>query len=205
MNSADELERLLDKDEFKTWGFVIYRCTYHSHSDWEKLMVRLHKRVKKYLERCNGLDLLGRFAPTVLEDRSFEGATVISLREKFNEWAVTAIKEEQGIDPSQVPLFHMVDQKALDSILSTSEDDIHGGFVRLVNAEWKPEELDAEELAERGGPGPEEEPLEGCTEEDVGWMKVCWGDSQMLGYLELDDSLRWDRYYSRPPVIQPLS
>lgn len=47
------------------------------------------------------------------------------------------------------------------------------------------------EIAERGGPGPEE-----CTEEDVGWMKVRWSDSQIPGYLQLDDSLGWDMYYS---------
>jgi hypothetical protein len=213
MNGADKLERLLAKDKFKTWGFVIYRCTYQSDSEWEKFMVRLYKRVGKYLGYYNGLDLLVSFAPKVLEDRSFEGATVVSLRENFNEWAMTAVIEEQGIDPSSLfylkngryRFFIMVDQEALDSILSTPEDDIHGGFVRLVNAEWKPDELDEEELAERGGPSPEEEPLEGCTEEDVGWMKVRWRDSQMPGYLQLDDSLGWDMYYSRPPVIQPLN
>lgn len=100
MNGADKFERLLDKDKFKTWGFVIYLCTYQSDFEWEKFMVRLHKRVEKYLGYYNGLDLLGCFAPKVLDDRSFEGATIISLREKFNEWAMTAVIEEQGIDPS---------------------------------------------------------------------------------------------------------
>ncbi|PYH37333.1 uncharacterized protein BO87DRAFT_404406 [Aspergillus neoniger CBS 115656] len=206
MNGADELERLLDKDNFKTWGFIIYRCTYQSDSDWEKLMIRFYKRVEKYLQYYNGLDLLARFTPTVLEveDRSFESMTVASLRDKFNKWAVTAVKEEQEqeIDPRHLwhlkngryRFFIMLDQEALDSILSTPDNDIYGGFVRLVNAEWKPEELDEEELAERGGPDPEEEPPEGCTEEDVGWMKVCWGESQTP-----------DIYYSRPPVIQRLS
>ncbi|RAK90370.1 muramidase [Aspergillus costaricaensis CBS 115574] len=205
MNNADELKRLLDKDNFKKWGFLLSI----------KLMIRFYKRVEKYLQYYNGLDLLARFTPTVLEDRSFEGMTVASLRDKFNKWAVTAVKEEQEqeIDPRHLwhlkngryRFFIMIDQEALESILSAPDNDIHGGFVRLVNAEWKPEELDEEELAERGGPDPEEEPLEGCTEEDVGWMKVCWGESQMPGYVTLDDSLQWDRYYSRPPVIQRLS
>ncbi|KAL7651895.1 hypothetical protein ACMYSQ_009226 [Aspergillus niger] len=176
-------------------------------------MTRFHKRVEEYLQYYNGLDLLARFTPTVLKDRPLESATVASLRNKFNEWAVTAVKEEQEIDPSHLwrlkngryRFFIMVDQEALDSIMSTPDDDIHGGFVRLVNAEWKTEELDEEELAERGGPAPEEELLEGCTEEDVGWMKVCWGESQTPAYVTLDDSLWWDRYYSRPPVIQRLA
>ncbi|GKZ83062.1 hypothetical protein AnigIFM56816_007890 [Aspergillus niger] len=185
MNDADELERLLDNDGFKTWGFVIYRCTYQSDSDWEKLMIRVHKRVEEYLQYYNGLDLLARFTSTVLEDRSFESATVASLRNKFNEWAVTA-----RLKNGRYRFFIMVDQEALDSTLSTPDDDIHGGFVRLVNAECEPEELYEEELAERGGPGPEEELLEGRTEEDVGWMKVCWGKSQTPGYVTLGDSLR---------------
>ncbi|OJJ69571.1 hypothetical protein ASPBRDRAFT_182601 [Aspergillus brasiliensis CBS 101740] len=212
MNCADNIERLLDQDKFKTWGFVIYRCTYQSDSGWETFMVRLHKRVEEFLRFYNGLDLLGSFAPTVLENRSFEGATVVSLRQNFNKWAMTAVVEEQGIGPSKLlhlkngryRFFIMVDQEALDSILSTSEDGLNGGFVRLVNAEWKPEELD-EELAERGGPPPPEEPLEGCTEEDVGWMKVRWRGSQVPGYEQLGDSFMWDLYYSRPPVIQSIT
>jgi hypothetical protein len=96
-NQADNLERLLDKDGFKTWGFVIFRCTYQNDSDWEKFMARFLRPVPKFLEYYNGLDLLDKFAPTVLEDRSFEGATVAVLRDHFNQWATTAPREKQGV------------------------------------------------------------------------------------------------------------
>jgi hypothetical protein len=74
----------------------------------------------------------------------------------------------------------MVDQKALESVLSASEPNRcnRTGFVRLANGVWKPEELDEDELAALGISAQsqleEYEPLEGCNLEDVGWMKVLY-------------------------------
>lgn len=81
LNKADQLEALLDEDGFKTQGFVIYRCTYQNNSDQEKFIARFLGAVPDYLKFYSGLDLLDIFAPTVLEDTSFEGATVTTLRE----------------------------------------------------------------------------------------------------------------------------
>lgn len=50
-------------------------------------MARFLGAVSDYLEFYCGLDLLNTFAPTVLEDHSFEGATVATLREHFNQWS----------------------------------------------------------------------------------------------------------------------
>jgi hypothetical protein len=82
-NTADQLERLLQKGGFKTWGLVIYRCTYQSNSDWEKSMTRFLYHATEALEFGSGLDLLDSFAPTVLEDRSFDGANTALLRKHF--------------------------------------------------------------------------------------------------------------------------
>ncbi|KAE8150568.1 hypothetical protein BDV25DRAFT_154185 [Aspergillus avenaceus] len=210
-NSADELERLLQKDRFKTWGFVIYRCTYESDSDWEKFMSRFLYHITDNLEFYNGLDLLDNFAPTVFEDRSFDGADTASLRKHFQEWAVTAPQEEQGADRSRVPdagryrFFIMVDQEALESVLNAPDPASVNktGFVRLVNGLWKPDEPDEEELAELGVEGlEEEEPLEGCTLEDVGWMKVLYDEAETWAYLNMGDTVHWSTYYVRPPLIQ---
>lgn len=57
-NTADGLARFLQKDGFKTWGFVIYRCTYQNDSDWEKSMTRFLYHITHKLEFYNGLDLL---------------------------------------------------------------------------------------------------------------------------------------------------
>ncbi|EIT80112.1 hypothetical protein AO1008_08096 [Aspergillus oryzae 100-8] len=183
-NHADRLERLLQKDRFKTWGFVIYRCTYRSDSDWNRFMTRLLSHVTEYLEFYNGLDLLDSFAPTVFEDQSFDGVTTTLLRKHFQEWAATAPQVEQANDHSRFPqsdryrLFLMVDQEALESVLSVSDPECRSetGFVRLVNGVWKPEEPDEEELEELEISDPSEleihEPLEGCALEDMFAVKL---------------------------------
>jgi hypothetical protein len=77
-------------------GFVIYRCTDQNDSDWEKFIVRFLRPVPKILECYNGLDL-DKFAPTVFEGRSSEGATVAILRDHFNQCATTALQDEHGV------------------------------------------------------------------------------------------------------------
>ncbi|KAJ5984314.1 hypothetical protein N7481_006413, partial [Penicillium waksmanii] len=110
------------------------------------------------LEYYSGLDLLDTFTPTVLQDPSFEGTTVSTLRSHFDQWAKTARKEKQG------------DQDAMESVLNAPVDQDETGFIRMVYAEWGPEELDEEDIA--NGDVDVEEPLEGCTGYNVGWMKL---------------------------------
>jgi hypothetical protein len=144
LNEADRLEALLEKDNFTTWGFVIYRCTYQNNAEWEKFMARFLSAVPDFLKYYSGLDLLDTFAPTVFEDPSFEGATVVTLREHFNKWAKTARKEEQGVGEDhrarieRYRFFITVDQEALESVLNAPEDfDEEVVFVGMVHAEWK--------------------------------------------------------------------
>jgi hypothetical protein len=65
-------------------------------------MARFLRPVLKFLEYYNDLDLLDKFAPTVLQDRSFEGAIVAVLRDHFDQWATTALREEQGVQNANV-------------------------------------------------------------------------------------------------------
>jgi hypothetical protein len=198
--------RSFKKDSFKKWGFVTYRCTYQNNSDWDKFIARFVNAVPDDLEFYNGLDLLDTFTPTVLEDPSFEGATVATLREHFNQWAKTSLREEQGVAEDyyactgRYRFFIMVDQEAMESVLSAPEDDDETGFVRLVYAEWELEVPDEEDIA-NGDVDEPEEPLEGCTQHDVGWMRLCWRSVELPGFqkmLEWDD---WEAYYARPPEI----
>lgn len=191
LNEADRLEALLEKDNFKTWGFVIYRCTYQDNAEWEKFMTRFLSAVPEFLQYYSGLDLLDTFAPTVFEDPSFEGATVVALREHFNKWAKTARKEEQGVSENyrarigRYRFFITVDQEALESVLHAPEDiDEEVAFVRMVHAEWEPQKYDEEDIA-NGDVDPPEEPLEGCTEHDVGWMKMYWRITELPGFGQL--------------------
>ena len=173
-----------------------------------------------WLEYYNGLDLLDKFRPTVLEDPSFEGSTVAALRDHFNKWVPMAVKEEQGVDISnpgqrflgetgrgqsaRYRIFVMVDQEALESVVTNAEDDDETGFVRLVDSEWEPEVLSEDELDALNGPPPEEEPLEGCTQHDVGWMKALYRGVEAHGFVNLSDPFGWETYYSRPPEIRKI-
>lgn len=205
-NTADRLEKLLHEDGFKKWGFVIYRCTYQNNTDWENFMARFVSAVPEYLEFYNGLDLLNTFTPTVLEDASFEGATVATLREHFNQWAKTSLKEEQGVAEDyraytgRYRFFIMVDQEAMDSVLSAPEDEDEAAFVRVVYAKWKPEIPNEEDIA-NGDVSEPEEPIEGCTQNDVGWMKMCWRWVELPGFYKMRDWDDWEAYYVRPPEI----
>ncbi|KAF7168680.1 hypothetical protein CNMCM6106_003798 [Aspergillus hiratsukae] len=145
-NTADRIERILEKDGFKTWGFVIYRCTYKSDSDWEEFMRRFLWQVTDKLEFYNGLDMLQSFAPTVLEDKSlFDGANTSVIREHFKQWVVTACQQEQGISPEKLEYAEsgryrfclMVNEEALQSVLNAPpEDDVNRtGYVVLVNGD----------------------------------------------------------------------
>src|ERR1700733_2846022 len=69
-NDADNIERYLQEDGHRTWGFVIYRCTYESDDDWGWFMGHLRGKIRYTLELCNGLDMMDSLSITVFEDRS---------------------------------------------------------------------------------------------------------------------------------------
>jgi hypothetical protein len=94
-----------------------------------------------------------------------------------------------------------VDQEALESVLNAPEDfDQEVAFVRMVHAQWEPQVYDEEDIA-NGDVDPPEAPLEGCTEHDVGWMKMYWRDSELPGFGKLRDIDDWQSYYVRSPEI----
>jgi hypothetical protein len=158
-----------------------------------------------YFEFHKDLDMLEEFCPTVFEDPSFDGATTALLRTHFRKWVETAKRQEQGIDTlytsGRYIFFVMVDQEALESVLnSNSKAMIRTGFVRLVNGDWQPE------VNEDGDEDEELEPIEGCTQEDVGWMKIPYDEVQPIGAggLAMCDMHDWHMYYTRPPEMQAL-
>ncbi|CAI7606808.1 unnamed protein product [Penicillium discolor] len=123
-------------------------------------MARFLQSVTEYLESSNGLDMPQGFTPTVFEDPSFDSATVAVLRTHFRKWATTTPLQEQGVRYFRVCL-----ELEPDSITQT-------GFVRLFYGEWEPDvnedSKESVDLDEELGP------LEGCTQEDVGWMRVSY-------------------------------
>jgi hypothetical protein len=135
------------------------------------------------------------------------------LRSRFKQWALEALKTEQprakdhclatyGI-PRYTYFIH-VDEGALKSIVYDApqrpELDIDGvGYVNFVDADWKPLSKLAPTVGDVGD-DIVHEPIDGCIEENVGWMKIASymvGPAfyqAMMGYPDT-----WYLFYERPP------
>ncbi|KAI8945178.1 hypothetical protein F4801DRAFT_569309 [Xylaria longipes] len=135
-NAADKIERHLRADGHRTWGFVVYRCTYSSDAAWESCIQRINASIQKSMDRYNGSDLFqeGCFKLTVIDDASMlDGASTQAVRRHFRQWCAPAI--------------------------------------------------------------------EGCTDEDVGWMNVQLVGLMMDFYANVRDPNLWHVQYIRPPDI----
>ena len=83
-NAADLIERRLQDDGHRTWGFVIYRTTYESDADWFEFLRRLRFQMEDAFDYFNGRDVLDRFTLTVFEDCSqFDGVGTHAIRQHF--------------------------------------------------------------------------------------------------------------------------
>lgn len=138
-NTADILERQLQQDGHKVWGWVIYRCTYGSDEHWAAFMECLRRNTHDALERMNGLDMLESLHYQVVADRDlFDGAHPSNVLEHFAQWTVTAPMRDQGVEARQFETskrYHYcihVDEEALYSILAESDGISGPGFVNLV-------------------------------------------------------------------------
>lgn len=108
-----------------------------------------------------------------------------------------------------------VDEVSLQSIISTDPEDVFGeAWVHVIHANWNLEAI--QRLKEEGrlddiqmGLATElcddsddmHPPIDGCTEEDVGWMRVYYGTVIPRLVSLLRDSSDWDKVYWRPPDI----
>ncbi|PVI00152.1 hypothetical protein DM02DRAFT_527606 [Periconia macrospinosa] len=163
-----------------------------------------------------------------------EGASTSFVRRHFQTWCEHALTEEQGTreeterrsqisspwdsgSPVRYEFCVQVDEDSMRSI--NREDDKLGAWVRLIRRNWDPDaarllrerdresRVDDEELDDDIDDMDEEEEypaVEGCTEEDVGWMKM-----QLVGLIpELYANLRnpdsWHTYYLRPPHVSTV-
>lgn len=85
-------------------------------------------------------------------------------------------------------------------MLAAPERDLFGkGFVNLVNSRWT--FLSEDSYRYTGEPEHEEvfDPIDGCTEEDVGCMRIA---RRSIGAdLYMMDDYSWYAYYLRPPAV----
>lgn len=81
MDDLAQTRSILKRSPGLKWGFVIYRCTYESYSDWARFMDLLNTRVRLNLEEESSLDLLDRLDWCVQDDRDvLNGASTGQVR-----------------------------------------------------------------------------------------------------------------------------
>jgi hypothetical protein len=201
----------LQEDGHRIWGLVIYRCTYKSDADWDEFMKRLRGCTRHTLEFYQAPELMDSLGLTVLEDRAlFDGATTSTVRNHFRKWAETAVETEQGEGAGQGNAQRYryclhVDEEALESVVRKAPapwgeiryNDV--GYVNFIDKDWEPyDPVYYEDEVDRLVEDPEE-PIEGCTLHNVGWMKVHYDSVMVDKYLNMRDQLAWDLEYRRPP------
>lgn len=161
----------------------------------------------------------------------FDRATTQAVRRHFTEWCARTVYEEQGpreeiesrrqeAPPwdSRLPLRYrfciQVDEASLQSLISDEGD----GWVKLIKGDWESREA-TRQRQKQHETGPNEvaalddgeftddeddevyPAIEGCTEEDVGWMKVQLQSFMPDFYVNLRDPNAWHIEYRRPPDV----
>jgi hypothetical protein len=92
-----QLREHLHNQNLKSWGFVIYRCTYDDDVKWEKFIKHFKDEVHDSLKNTfKTPDLLETLTWTVKEDRElFEGATIAQLRKIGRQWVTSKEVDEE--------------------------------------------------------------------------------------------------------------
>jgi hypothetical protein len=204
LNSLAELKH--DK-----WGFVIYRCTYQDDAAWDCFKQIVLERTQEEMQESDTPEVADKLEWTFVEDRAaLDGASRSQLRERFKQWAAQAIVTEQPrakAEIEHVPTFGIprynyfvqVDEEALQSVLAAPKIDLFGeGFVNFVDARWTPM---GDQYSDNDHN--EHDPIDGCTEEDVGWMRIAamMIDAEWYGAAGGFHAGAWHVYYLRPPQI----
>ena len=225
-NQADLIEEGYQYDGHKTWGFVIYRTTYDSDEDWTELIRRLRWWTTDSMEFYGGLDVLERMAWTVFDDRKqFDGADTAAVRRHFLDWAETAVLSEQqdADDNPPVAMKHaprysyggspryryciQVDADALKCCVHDApppEDysPANTGWVKVIDKKWITRSENPLFAGKPTNPHHyDHEPVEGSTEEHVGWLKAPLM-SVMVGFYHMFRDLNgYGITYRRPPTV----
>lgn len=213
---------------FFHWGFVIYRCDYSDDALFERFIDYLREHAERYhrrrqQERTTGLYLRW----TIVQDReALDGATKEQVRRRFVEWrdGLSVERDGPGADHRITPYLPRfedcmhVGKDSLDSLKAheqalrdgTKKQEAPPVFFAIVQAEQRPaglpEGYDPDDKEEGEEDEYDEDPatapgtIEGCTDQDEGWMYVLADDLVTL-YEELHTDQAWYYLYARPPEI----
>nr|OQO02082.1 hypothetical protein B0A51_18457 [Rachicladosporium sp. CCFEE 5018] len=202
----------LVEEKHDKWGWVIYRCFYEDDSAWERFKQIITQQTRAQILKSDAPEALNSLEWTFVSDRpTLENIPMNQLRSLFTDWAATAIQTEQPratdhilqLSGPRYNYFIQVDEHALNSVVSPTErDPLRSGLVKFVDARWRPlAELLPGQIEERK-PEDELEAIDGCTDENVGWMLISPG---IIGadFYEASYSFSfmdaWYVYYVRPP------
>lgn len=195
------------------WGWVIYRTTYGNNDDaWARFRARVEHESRASIALSDAPEIADKLEWTWVEDAAeLDGISRGALRAKFMAW-VDAEKGRmltaQGkgaleFDPAAVPrfaFFVQVDEEALRSVTSGEKGwDDRGAHVKFVDAGWRPMAETCPDMEESERDESYEE-IDGCREENVGWMKI----SPYMINTDFYDAWCgvvdiWHVFYKRPP------
>lgn len=213
----------LRHQKHERWGWVIYRCTYNDDEAWDRFKDFVDQQSRQFIAESDTPEIADSLEWTFIENRdTLDNASKDQLRAHFKKWAADAVYaenpryEERQNATFGIPrysFFIQVDEDSLRSVLNEASqppghyDKLHDdGYVNFVNAHWKsllehipPNQLTGDLEEDIGGL---HEPIDGCCEEDVGWMKL---ESMGLsaGFYDTMTGCPdiWYAYYERPPQI----
>jgi hypothetical protein len=196
-NNADNVERQLQEDGHKIWGWVIYRCTYVNNEEWAEFMACLRYWNEYTLRSSNALDMLPSVDYQVFENPDlFDNAHPSTIREHFTQWAVTAPQQEQGEGayPMRSQRYNYclhVDQEALLSVIGGPPPSvltfIGPGYVNLVCKTIM------------GGMRPEH--TFGRAEQEHCFMRINYQSLMLHWYNQLRREGSWFTEYCVPPEV----
>jgi hypothetical protein len=200
------------------WGWVIYRCTYAEDETWAWFRARVEAKSRKSIAKSDAPEIANRLEWTWVEDAaSLDGASTAALRERFRAWTSDEVARQPGDYQSAViPRFRYfvkIDQDVLHSLAESMSLETHmpeNAFLKFVDGNWTPshtittegqqaEEQDSDDFWWKEEPL---EPIDGCTEEDVGWMRIAphMISADFYDVLSGDEN-HWITLYERPPNI----
>ncbi|BCR84336.1 uncharacterized protein ACHE_11738A [Aspergillus chevalieri] len=204
----------MNQNNYDKWGWVIYRCTYNDDEAWARFKDTVGHQTRQSIAKSKAPELGNKLELTFIENRgTLDNAPKDQLRAHFNTWAAKAVHTENPRRPRTlydiygIPRYNYfvhVDEGALQSVVYPGLHSI--GYVNLVKADWVPmsEQPAGGKLCDEDDYFEEEqyEPIDGCCEEDVGWMRLAV-ENLGAGFYDsmfcLDDM--WHVFYKRPPEV----
>ncbi|KAK4166887.1 hypothetical protein QBC43DRAFT_376851 [Cladorrhinum sp. PSN259] len=135
----------------------------------------------------------------------------VRSRQQQQQQELKVLLRDGGL-PVRYEFCVQIDEDSMRSVVSDEGE----GWVNLIKGDWKPrgatsgapESQGAQHNDDEGDFTDDEDdddeypPIEGCTEEDVGWMKVLLVSLMPGTYANLRDAYLWNIQYRRPPDIE---